>query len=180
MRKGKIAQSVGAIVLAILAAPSILLLFPALAGGSQADVVLTGSMEPAIHAGDLVVLDVPADRGRGLAVGDVIAYRVPASATIVLHRIIEVQRDAGGWSYVTQGDANPAPDPNPVPSSQVVGTYSLRVPYYGLLLNAVGGRLGLVILVIVPSLFVLAHELKILARGAVRSAAPPKKAEAKP
>ena len=56
------------------------------------------SMEPTLHAGDLVVVR-PQDDYR---VGDVVAYRSEQLGTIVLHRIIAREGDR----YVFKGDNN--------------------------------------------------------------------------
>jgi signal peptidase I len=71
-------------------------------------VVLTGSMRPAISPGDLVITaPTPADR---LVVGDVIAFYPPDGSAPVLHRITTLERDAAGTTITTRGDANSVDD----------------------------------------------------------------------
>ena len=99
----------------------------ALSGWTPA-VVASGSMSPAVRAGDVVILSPPA-RDR-LAPGHVISFEKPGRpGRPVLHRIIRV---TGNGQLITQGDANPVPDPTPVSPASVTGSARLRVPYAGL------------------------------------------------
>lgn len=61
-----------------------------------------GSMHPALHAGDLVVVQ----RGCAPAVGDVVLFRLDGDRTATLHRVVGSQADG----LVTRGDANPTTD----------------------------------------------------------------------
>lgn len=78
-------------------------------------VVLTGSMDggrpDSIRADDLIVTR----RADGYAVGDVILFE--SGSSTVTHRIV----GATDEGYRTQGDANDAADPDPVPPDAVVG-----------------------------------------------------------
>lgn len=72
--------------------------------------VLTGSMEPAIPAGSVVVVrPLPTTEIR---VGDVLTFTAPVDGDpVVTHRVIEVV-EAGRRPVIrTQGDANQSPDP---------------------------------------------------------------------
>ena len=86
-------------------------------------VVATGSMEPAIGAGDVVILcrTDPA----ALEVGDVIQYQ--SDGCTVIHRIVEKDGD----TFITQGDANNAPDLRPVQREQVLGRVTGTLPDAG-------------------------------------------------
>ena len=86
-------------------------------------VVATGSMEPAIGAGDVVILcrTDPA----ALEVGDVIQYQ--SDGCTVIHRIVEKDGD----TFITQGDANNAPDLRPVEREQVLGRMTGTLPDAG-------------------------------------------------
>ena len=86
---------------------------------------------------------------RALEVGDIVVRRAPGKAP-VLHRIVEIQEVDGERVFVTQGDANRAPDPEPValegPGDRVV--YS--VPYVGYILNFGRSAQGRVVFIAVP------------------------------
>ena len=93
--------------------------FPSFFGYTQA-VVLSPSMEPVIRVNDLVVIH----RENDYQVDDVITFAEDGG--LVTHRIIEVTE--GG--YITQGDANPAPDPE-IEKSAVIGCVKVVIPKAG-------------------------------------------------
>ncbi|WP_162616447.1 signal peptidase I [Xylanimonas allomyrinae] len=97
--------------------------------------VLSGSMEPALAPGDLVVVrPTPADR---LQIGDVVTFQpVSADPTLVTHRVtgLTLGRD-GVHGLTTQGDANSAPD-EPIVADQVMGKVLYSVPWVGRLTGA--------------------------------------------
>jgi len=107
--------------------------------GSQALTVLTGSMRPTYPEGTLVIVK-PTDPNE-LRIGDPITYQKESGvATFVTHRIISVSRSTDGTtSFITQGDNNPSPDPEPVREVQVVGKVWYSLPWIGYINNAVGG-----------------------------------------
>ncbi|GAB3988558.1 signal peptidase I [Nocardioides marmoraquaticus] len=99
-----------------------------LAVGWTPRVIMSGSMEPSIHTGDVVVTR-PVDGseiGRGTVLTSVDPDKPGKTRT---HRMVE--RDEDGM-VVTKGDANPDADSSPVPDSDVLGAGVLRVPYVGL------------------------------------------------
>ena len=83
----------------------------------------TYELEPAIGAGDVVILcrTDPA----ALEVGDVIQYQ--SDGCTVIHRIVEKDGD----TFITQGDANNAPDLRPVEREQVLGRVTGTLPDAG-------------------------------------------------
>ena len=84
-------------------------------------------MEPEIQIGDMVVM-----ARWGLAdiqPGDVIA--VERQGHTIVHRVVEVRQEAGETRYITQGDANNAPDDEPAAQSQVEGRMIGLVPAAG-------------------------------------------------
>ncbi|MGA9101165.1 signal peptidase I [Aeromicrobium sp.] len=108
-------------------------------GGATPYTILTGSMEPGLPPGTLVVVKpVPADR---IAIGSVITYQLDSGRpTVVTHRVVRVGIDGtGDRIFSTQGDANNAPDSDPVLPAQVKGEVWYSVPYLGRVNNAIGG-----------------------------------------
>ena len=84
--------------------------------------VVTGSMEPSLHTGDIIVIErvETAD----LQEGDIISYyskQEDILGMLVTHRIKAVNADG---SFVTMGDANPVPDALDVQPEQIVGRYT--------------------------------------------------------
>ena len=104
---------------------------PALFGYSCLS-VLSGSMEPAVSAGDLIVIHRQTDYKNG----DIITFSEDGFYTT--HRIIA--SDAGG--YRTKGDANNIQDAAPVRSEQVSGKVKWIIPKAGKLFLAVRSPLA--------------------------------------
>ena len=94
--------------------------------GVQPSVVSGGSMEPSMEVGDLA-LTRPVDP-RDLRIGDVIRFR--EGNTPILHRLITIERSPQGPLFVTQGDANNAPD-RPIIAEQIEGRVVLTIPEAG-------------------------------------------------
>lgn len=109
-------------------------------GGATPMTVLTGSMEPNLPPGTLVIIK-PTDT-QSIRVGDVITYRIKAGdAGVVTHRVTEVTKSAGGAStFTTKGDNNPVADANPVASTQVVGKLWYSIPWIGNVNSMVGNN----------------------------------------
>ena len=96
--------------------------------GWQPTTVMTGSMEPRISAGDVVIAR-PVPTGTA-ALGHVLLVDDPDQAgKLRLHRYVEDAPDGG---LILRGDANRANDSSPVAPEAVHGVAVLRVPYVGL------------------------------------------------
>ncbi|OUE32033.1 hypothetical protein BFL35_02145 [Clavibacter michiganensis] len=104
-----------------------------LALGWHATTVMTGSMEPAVPAGSVVVvMPVGAD---SLVPGRVVQSDDPdRPGRLRLHRIVSVDETDG--SLVTKGDANQSEDSSHVATAQVHGVGILLVPFLGIPIRA--------------------------------------------
>lgn len=101
--------------------------------------VLSGSMEPAFFAGDMVVIH----REAAYAPGEIIAFQ--DEGAFITHRITEDSPEG----FITKGDANNAPDPRPVPSGQIAGKVVFVFPGVGkifLFLRTPGGMASILLL----------------------------------
>lgn len=92
-------------------------------------VVTTGSMQPAINPGDIVLSAPPEDDVR-LDAGTVITFEDPVRpGALITHRIDTVNPDG---SYTTRGDANSSADSHEVTTEELTGVGRLLVPAVGL------------------------------------------------
>jgi signal peptidase len=124
----------------------------------QFDAVLSGSMEPVLGVGGLVVIK-PVDAQR-VGIGDIIAFKLPGIDTPICHRVIDVQQTNGSPSFQTKGDANEEPDINLVPAESVTGKEVFYLPYVGNMaklsqlgrerVNILGRALPMAVVVILP------------------------------
>ncbi len=107
---------------------TLLVTFVPILFGWRPYVVESGSMEPRIDVGD-VVLAAPVSTPQDL-VGRVTVFTDPDYPTrIKTHRVVSL--DVNG-DLVTKGDANPTNDPQPVPMRDVRGLGRLLVSFAGL------------------------------------------------
>lgn len=121
--------------------------------GWQPTTTMTGSMEPGIAVGDVVVSrPVPPTE---LRVGQVLLTDDPDHADrLRFHRFAEAGE---GGAIVTKGDANPDLDSSPVAAHQVHGVGVLRVPFVGLPATwAAEGRTAPLVLLALSGVLLLA------------------------
>lgn len=133
--------------------------------GNRALIVRSGSMEPAISVGDVVIVREPRGVRGGIAysVGDAIAYNVPGKeGMVVTHRITKVNETVNGTKYVTKGDANQEEDSWVVTEKDILGKEWLVVPWVGTLLAFAKSRVGFLSLVVVPAVVVILSELRVI------------------
>ncbi|CAK9303117.1 unnamed protein product [Gordionus sp. m RMFG-2023] len=72
-------------------------------------VVLSGSMEPAFHRGDLLFLTH--DKDKPIRVGDITVFRIEGREIPIVHRCIKVHEKANGTlKFLTKGDNNQVDD----------------------------------------------------------------------
>ncbi|CAN2212992.1 sigpep_I_arch, signal peptidase I [Candidatus Nanopelagicaceae bacterium] len=114
----------------------VLLLFSGLSFGGvvKARIVLTGSMEPAISPGDIIIT-TPITRKEPM-VGDVIAYQAKRfngeNVAVFSHRIISGDIQTG---FVVKGDANKSPDNQKPKAPDILGVVIFVIPFLGNILT---------------------------------------------
>lgn len=103
--------------------------------------VLSGSMEPKIPVGSMVIIRNV--EPKELEKGDIITYYVNDN-TMVTHRV--VNNDTDKQEIVTKGDANDVQDSNPVSYENVVGKLFVCIPLLGYLSIYMQSSLGIAII----------------------------------
>jgi signal peptidase len=158
-----------AVLLSAVALAALVILAPLT--GHQPFILRGGSMSPAIPRGGIAI--IAKDQLDALGAGDVVIYRVP-SGTVITHRIIRVSNSGGVTYFETKGDANDAPDPDPIPATWVIGRVVLSVPLAGYLLALPSSPLGIVALASLVLCLMGAHAslVSIHAPKAARPLAP--------
>src|SRR3989344_8902632 len=153
---------VGAIVVLAGLLASTLLPIP---GNFQVKVVKSGSMEPTIHTGSLVVIKPK----ESYAEGDVITFGKDTKTDVpTTHRIVASRAEGGVLIFTTKGDANEESDTKEVVQSEVVGKALFAVPYVGYLIDFARKPLGFALLIGIPALAVIGDEIAKIWREARR------------
>ena len=124
-------------------------------GDTRYEPVYSGSMEPAIPVGSIVVIK-PVDP-ETLTIGDIICFKIESeSPTTVTHRIINITAQG----FITKGDANEDPDTWIVKKENVVGKVIATIPYLGYLGHFVRTPIGFTLLIIIPATLLIIMEIK--------------------
>lgn len=128
--------------------------FP-IAGNFKILIVQSGSMEPAINTGGIVVVK-PVSQ---YTVGDVITFGpVSNGKTPTTHRIVDIRFQNGSPVYVTKGDANENEDQQEVLARHVIGKVLFDIPFLGYVLAAAKTPIGFAILIVIPAGLVVIDE----------------------
>jgi signal peptidase len=163
---GRAAKVVLALALLLVVASFVVQAFPGLVGADYALTVLSGSMEPAIGTGSIVfVAETPPEQ---IQENDVITYR-DDGGNFVTHRVVEKIEVLTSVRFRTRGDANDAPDPEPVYQEDVVGTVLFSIPLLGYVVSFGNTTAGYVVLVLVPVMLFIFSELWELWKAGTRN-----------
>ena len=131
-------------------------MFP-IQGNIQVKVVLSGSMEPAIPVGSVIVIK-PSE---SYAVGDIVTFGKDTKTDIpTTHRIIDMRIEGADTFFKTKGDANGDPDISELKESAIAGKVLVTIPYLGYLIDFAKQPLGFALLVIIPASIVVLDEVK--------------------
>jgi signal peptidase len=141
---------VGALLVLAIAGP--------LALGDHPHTDLTGSMEPAISPGDVVINEEI--KPWSAAVGDVVTFRDPEDqAKMLTHRVVAIHREKVSLLFTTQGDANNTQEHWRVPIDGQIGRVAYKVPWVGHVAVLTRTKLGWALLIGVPLILLLFEEL---------------------
>lgn len=123
-------------------------------------IVVTNSMDPAISAGDMVI--VRRTEPELITVGDVISFYNPQNIEkkgVITHRVIGIEeREDGSRLFTTKGDANNTPDPASVPEDRLVGVYKESIPYLGKLALFMKTPGGMLLFVVLPLCLIMIYD----------------------
>lgn len=91
----------------------------------------SGSMEPGIHVGAIVLIDPTAYKDEDPQVGDIAMYQT--STREVIHRIIDESDDG----YIFKGDNNDSEDYAPIPAENIRGELKVTINVVAPIVKAV-------------------------------------------
>jgi len=155
----KILKTIYYILIGFIVLIAVLLIvsvFP-ITGNYKLMIVQSGSMEPAIKMGSIVVIKPAED----YKIGDVITFG-PYSKTKAptTHRIYDIKVTGGTPVYITKGDANNAPDAREITKRDVLGKVFFSIPYIGYAVDAAKKPFGFMLIIIVPAVIIIYDEAR--------------------
>ncbi|UTR05777.1 signal peptidase I [Alkalihalobacillus sp. LMS6] len=107
--------------------------------------VLSNSMEPTFHAGDVIIIEQNED----VRNGDVVTYMTP-ERRLFTHRIVGEAREDGKTFYTTKGDNNSIEDRLPIVDEQIVGVHRFTIPKIGLISESIQNNVDMRYVVFIP------------------------------
>lgn len=110
--------------------------------GYMSSTVLTGSMEPSLKVGDLLVIKT--FNSEEAKVNDIITFK-NSNNTLITHRIVDVVDKKNDIFFQIKGDANNISDQDLVPKELVIGSLQFHIPKAGYIVNFIKSPLGLAI-----------------------------------
>lgn len=125
--------------------------------GWSVDAVFSGSMEPELKVGGVVVTRPVA--AEDITVGDAITFYSPLGEKLTSHRVIAVE-DGSALSFRTKGDANEDADPFILPAENVVGKICFHILYFGYVTQFVKTPLGFLLTLCLPGLIIIVMETR--------------------
>ena len=156
MKLIKIIYSIVAVCIATVAILLLVSTFP-ITGNVKFLTVLSGSMEPTIHTGSVVVIK-PAARYK---VNDIVTSgRNSRTQVSTTHRIVSLREQDGMTLFTTKGDANNASDIAEIRMSDIQGKVLLSLPNFGYVINFIRKPAGLIIIVVIPAFFIIFDEVR--------------------
>ncbi len=119
--------------------------------GHRSFTILSGSMEPAISTGDVIVTRPMSPLA--INVGDIVTFRDPSNDTrLVTHRVRRVEIGGGVAKFETKGDANNTAERWSVLADGQVGLVTYRVPKLGYVLEWLTRRWPRALILTLPAL----------------------------
>jgi signal peptidase len=132
--------------------------------GLRSFTVMSGSMEPAIHTGDLVV-NQPIAAGDA-RIGDVITFHPPTGRNRITHRVHSMIARGSSVTFETKGDANTAVERWKIGRDGQIGRVVVRVRRLGWVVAWLRQPVVLLLLVVLPAVGLGISELIALWRPA--------------
>ena len=121
-------------------------------GGYSSFLIQSGSMEPAIMTGDIIVIQKQNEYRKT----DVITFRTNENR-IVTHRIVAEENN--GTTFVTKGDANRSEDNDIVKQDQIIGKVAAVIPKLGYFVGFSKSPFGFILLIIFPATAMIIDQL---------------------
>jgi len=143
-------------IIVIIAGLLIISVFP-ITGNIKFMIVQSGSMEPEIKMGSVVMVKPMQE----YKIGDVITFgEITRTKSPTTHRIYDIKIIEGEPYYITKGDANEGPDQKEVLKREIIGKTLLSIPYLGYAVDFAKKPIGFALIILVPAVVIIGDEIK--------------------
>ena len=122
-------------------------------GGYKLYTVQSGSMQPAISVGSLIIVKPFSQYN----LEDIVTYQKEDFTTT--HRIQEIKKENDTTLYITKGAANEAPDSEPIFSNQILGKTIFSLPFLGRPVAFAKTQTGFIFLIVIPATIIIYSEI---------------------
>lgn len=122
--------------------------------GYKTFLIQSGSMEPSIMTGDIVIVQ----ENSNYMMGEVVTF-INKEGRTVTHRIAGTTGADSSTQFKTKGDANRSSDEDTVSLNNILGKVIFVVPKIGFLVAFTKTIPGFIVLIIFPALFIISSEL---------------------
>lgn len=149
------------LILAALGLVTLFLIATAIPGWGRFRVlvVMSGSMEPSIKTGSVIIIN----RVTSYAVGDIITFSRGSDRQADLtttHRVVNIDNSLTPAVYQTKGDANKSADLTPVPARSVQGKVYFTLPYLGYVITGLRRPLMFILMISLAAGLIIFGEIK--------------------
>ena len=121
-----------------------------MSGGFRSYLVQSGSMEPSIMTGDIIVIN----RQKQYFNNDVITFK-DSQERVITHRIVDINQD----KISTKGDANRTSDPETINQNMVLGKVIVVISKLGYVVSFTKTLPGVILLIVIPCLILMGDEI---------------------
>ena len=152
----KILEIIVVVLIVVIGLFLIITLFP-IKGNYQVKIVLSGSMEPSIKIGSIVVIK-PESLYK---VNDVVTFGKDTKKDVpTTHRIVSTRAVEGVMFFTTKGDANKNIDGIEIRQSDIHGKVLFSISYMGYIIDFVRKPVGMIIVIVLPALYIVYDEVR--------------------
>lgn len=122
--------------------------------GIKTYVIISGSMEPNISVGDIVIARNIKNEERELKIGDIISFR--SGHSVITHRIVNIEKDKNGVLRIrTKGDSNNTEDGVDILINNIEGKVIAVIPKIGSIVRLLHDRTVLMIFLVVVYIYII-------------------------
>ena len=122
--------------------------------GLKTYTIISGSMEPEIKIGDIVIVKEISDDK--LKNGDIISFRQGQS--VVTHRIVDINKNEK--KYITKGDNNNVEDSQDIDFALIEGKVICKIPFLGKIAQMLQGKITVIVIALMAYIY-FSHASKI-------------------